>query len=108
MTAPGSPGWYPHPDQPGQMCWWDGTQWSGQAAAVGPPGPEPDAFAIAAFVTALLGLPVAPIYLALRARKRIRESGGRKDGNGLALVGLSLGLIELGVMVVAILVGVAL
>jgi hypothetical protein len=108
VSAAAPPGWYPHPDQPGQLSWWDGAQWSGQAAAVGPPGPEPDAFAVAAFVTALLGLPVAPIYLALRARRRIRQSGGTKDGNGLAMVGLALGLVELAGIVVLILIGVAL
>jgi hypothetical protein len=91
------------------MRWWDGEGWSGQGAAVGPPSETtPDSFAIASFVTALLALPIAPIYLALRARKRIRESGGTKDGDGLAIVGLALGLTELGAIVILLLVGVVL
>ena len=95
-------GWYPDPDRPGQQRWWDGTRWSGQGAAVGPPGEStPDAFAIASLVTALLFIPVAPIWLGFRAQRRIRESGGTRDGNGIALIGIALGLIELVGLVVA-------
>jgi hypothetical protein len=102
------PGWYPDPDHPGQMRWWDGSRWSAQAAAVGPPHEStPDSFAIAAFVTGLLGVPLAPIYLGLRARTRILNSGGTRDGMGLAMAGLVLGLLEAGALVVLVLVGIA-
>lgn len=100
-------GWYPDPDHPGLMRWWDGRRWSGQGAAVGPPREStPDSFAIAAFALALLLIPLAPIYLGLRARTRIRNSDGTRDGMGLAMAGLALGLIELAAIVVLTLVAV--
>ena len=89
-------GWYPDPDRPGAMRWWDGSAWRGQGAAVGPEtGSTPDSYAVASFVTAMLVIPVVPIYLGLKARGRIRDSGGTRDGMGVAAIGVVAGILEL-------------
>ena len=96
MSGPGrKPGWYADPDNPGLRRWWDGAQWRGRGAAVGPDGPPPDSFAVASLVSALLFIPVAPIWFGVRARTRIRESAGARDGMGLAALGVGLGAAEL-------------
>jgi hypothetical protein len=51
-------------------------------------------------------IPIVPIYFALRARTRIRESGGTRDGNGLAMLGLAVGVAELVAGLALLLVGV--
>jgi hypothetical protein len=108
LTGQREPGWYPDPARPGQQRWWDGTQWRGEGAAVGPPGEStPDSYAIASLVTALLVIPVAPIWLGIRARARIRESGGTRDGVGIAAIGIAFGVVEtiaLAALLVAVLV----
>jgi hypothetical protein len=94
-----APGWYPDPAQPGALRWWDGSQWSEHSAPAGPPPPVyvggTDGMAIASLVTALVGIPIAPIILGHMARTRIRESGGFKTGDGLAIAGLVIGYIQL-------------
>jgi hypothetical protein len=105
MGRPGdAPGWYDDPENPGIRRWWDGSQWRGQGAAVGPEGPPPDSFAVASLVSALLFIPVAPIWFGLRARSRIRESGGATSGLGLAALGVGFGVAELVAIAVALVV----
>lgn len=95
MGRPGDvPGWYEDPDQPGLRRWWDGRQWRGQGAAVGPEGPPPDSYALAALVGAFLFIPIAPIWFGLRARTRIRESGGERAGMGVALFAIAFSVLQ--------------
>jgi hypothetical protein len=102
MAVP--PGWYPDPSQPGAMRWWDGTQWSEHQTSAAPMvyGGSTDGYAIAALITGLIGVPVVPIVLGVSARRRIRESGGLKEGDGLAIAGIVLGGFQLAVLVIII------
>ena len=100
-TESHAPGWYPDPASGGATRWWDGVRWGIYAQ---PPVPmrQTDGYAIAALVTALLTVPVAPIVLGHVARRRITESGGMKDGDGLAIAGLVLGYAYLALIVLII------
>ena len=108
MTAPG---WYPDPSVAGTVRWWDGTQWSEHRAPAPMPyvARETDGYAIASLIAAVVGVPIVPIVLGVIARNRIRESGGLKDGNGLAIAGIALGIVQvvIWVVVVLVLIGVA-
>ena len=99
------PGWYPDPAQPGAVRWWDGTQWSEHQAPAAPVvySRPTEGMAIASLVSALLGAPIVPIILGHMARNRIRESGGMKDGDGLALAGIIIGWFYIAIFAVFIL-----
>jgi|tagenome__1003787_1003787.scaffolds.fasta_scaffold20432445_2 hypothetical protein len=104
-----TPGWYPDPSQPGAVRWWDGQRWSDHSAPAQPvyQGTQTEGLAIASLITALIGIPIAPIILGHMARARIRESGGTKDGDGLAIAGLVIGYLLLALFVIIVLVAVA-
>lgn len=104
MTAPG---WYPDSSAPGQLRWWDGSRWTEHRAPMPAPAPyfvrETDGYAVASVITGVVGIPIAPIVLGIIARNRIRDSGGMKDGNGLAIAGIILGGVQLVIWTVVIL-----
>jgi hypothetical protein len=89
MTAPG---WYPDPYAPGTLRWWSGTEWTGYTAPGPGSGSKPvDGFAIASLVTSIIGFSPVGIVLGLVAKSRIRRSGGRRGGGGLATAGVAVG-----------------
>jgi hypothetical protein len=101
-----APGWYPDPAHPGAVRWWDGERWSEHNAPAAPMTPVyasgTDGMAIASLITALVGVPIVPIILGHMSRTRIRESGGLKSGDGLAIAGLVIGYIQLVILVIVI------
>ena len=133
MTASGTaaippPGWYPDPQLPASVRWWDGTAWTEHRAPVWQPpiGPAAgpgyaavnhdldyllpvnrDGFAIASGYLALFSLIPNPVtstfaiafgWIALR---RIPVSG--KLGRGRAWFGIIVGGLSLGLFLVAVL-----
>src|SRR5688572_29603953 len=93
MTAPG---WYPDPYAPGHQRWWSGREWTGYVA----PGPgarskPTDGFAIASLVTSIVGFSPVGIALGLVAKRRIKNSGGHRGGDGLATAGIAVGCVYL-------------
>jgi hypothetical protein len=102
-----APGWYPDPQQPSQMRYWDGEVWT---ASVAPPvgGPayggyvassRTNGLAIASLVCSLVGFVACGVPAILGvvfghvARGQIQRSGGREDGEGMALAGLIVGYV---------------
>ncbi len=93
------PGWYPDPWAQGALRWWSGRDWTAYTA----PGPAhyatptrpTDGFAIASLVTSVIGLSPVGIVLGFVSRRRIRRSGGRLGGQGLATAGIAVGCVLL-------------
>lgn len=51
-------GWYPHPENPGFLRWWDGIQWTDETQLLTPPAPpkRKKGLAVAAAILAALGV----------------------------------------------------
>jgi len=101
MTAPG---WYPDQARPGMLRWWDGTRWSEHRAPMHRPVyvRETDGYAVASLISAIVGVPIVPIVLGVMARNRIAESGGLKDGGGLAVAGIIIGALQIVIWLIVI------
>ena len=114
-----TPGWYPDPEQPSLVRYWDGERWSPHTApapahAIGvtvPAAPTTNGMAIASLVCGVASFAVCGITAVLGivfghiARRQLRASGGRETGEGLALAGLIVSyavvaLVVLGIVVV--------
>jgi len=84
----------------------------GPAPYGGAPPATTNGFAIAAMVLGIVGFVVCGVgaVLALvfgyKARREIDESGGRQKGRGMAVAGIVLGWVWVGLLVVIVLIAV--
>lgn len=90
----------PPPPPPGGGGYGGGEYGGGQYGGAAEPQ-QTSVMAIVSLVTGILGiccsgwfiLSIAALIVGFLGRKEIRESGGRKKGDGLALAGIILGAI---------------
>jgi len=64
-----------------------------------PPTPPTNGMAIASLITSLLGLYPVGLILGYMAKRQIDESGGAMGGRGLAMAGIIIGWIGIGLIV---------
>jgi hypothetical protein len=108
------PGWYPDPERPGQR-YWDGDEWTEHWTPPAPPyaGYAPvqaqtksNGFAIASMVLGILWIYWIGSILALVfgyvAKNQIDRSSGRQSGRGMAIAGIVLGWIGIGILLLVI------
>ena len=115
MTSAAPPGMYQDPDDPAQLRWWDGAQWTDhrpQPAPVAAPVQAPPADAAIthsgqataqpAAATPTVAAPVEISKMSGLAIYNIKHSGGTQRGKSIAVSGALLGWIWLGIGVVGL------
>ena len=110
QTPSSPPGWYPDPQNPSQMRYWDGAMWTAVAPAAPavPAGPTTSTNAIVALVLSIVSWMVCPIIAAIAALvlarssdKEIAASGGRIGGSGFNTAARIISWINIGVSIAA-------
>ncbi len=104
-------GYYTDPDNPSVQRWWDGEQWAVPPPpvpvdtlppAVAPEPPATNVYAVASLVLALAWVAFVGSVLAVIfghiAVAQIRASDGREGGRGIAMAGLIVGYIGVGIL----------
>lgn len=95
-------GWFPDPQMPGQLRYWDGASWTAHTQPGGVAAARPNADG--AVVSLVLGIVsivggcafvtgIPAMVLGRRAIRAVDESGGQLDGRGIAQAGFWTGLV---------------
>lgn len=94
------PGWYPDPGGSDQQRWWDGERWTDRLQpntqwepAAPKKAPPTSPWAVAALALGIVGAFLLAVVVGLIAKKKIRESGGKLGGDGMATAGIALGAV---------------
>lgn len=107
MTPQGgapAPGWYADPNDPGSQRYWDGSNWTeNRTPAAANQGGDTNGKAIAALVLGIVWACGVGSILALvfgyGAKNEIDQSGGLQQGRGMAVAGIVLGWIGVGILI---------
>lgn len=121
-------GWYPDPEDAKRQRYWDGQKWTDRRAplsGVHPPSPQPastsawnsstrtvttNGLAVASMVMGIAWLywvgSASALVLGYMARRQIDASSGTQRGRAMAVTGIALGWIGIGVLILFVIFGI--
>lgn len=94
-------GWFPDPQMPGQLRYWDGASWTAHTQPGAPTAAPTAEGAVASLVLGIVSIALScsfitgipAMVLGRRAIRDVDNSGGRLGGKGMAQAGFWTGLV---------------
>lgn len=80
------PGWYPRPDRPEALAYWDGEAWTGDLAPM-PAEPSASGLVVAGWIFAIV-FPLLGFFIGLDATTK-----GRAEGKQIMVLSVVLGVL---------------
>jgi hypothetical protein len=105
-----APGWYPDPQHAGTQRYWDGTDWTENRAPLVHAGQaKTNGFAIASMVLGILWIywigSVLALIFGYVGKNQVDQSAGTQTGRGMAIAGIVLGWIGVGILILLLILG---